>query len=111
MKTEENPIIKQASKSLANLNTLKILLVKMGDYESAAACRELEKELYPVSQEESEAKRIADELRKIFNFCNIPDNLWFLIYSLMKEYIESPETLTIQKITEIKEKVDSLFQR
>lgn len=111
MKTEENPIIEQASKNLTHLNALKILSVKMGDYELAATCRQLEKDLYPVSEKELEANRIAGDLQKIFSFCNIPDKQWYMIYSLMKEYIQAPETLTIQKIGEIMMESDSLFIR
>jgi hypothetical protein len=86
--TTEDKLLESASKSLETLNELKNLAVKLGNYELGAKCRELEKQLFPETQDEIEAKEKAKELKLLFEMVqlNVPTDVCFKIFTTLETF-------------------------
>ena len=64
-------LLKSASKDLKTLNELKNLSVKLRQYELGAECRRLEKELYPETDEEIQAKERCKEIELVLRMVEV----------------------------------------
>ena len=68
---ELKQLLESASKDLRTLNELKNLAVKLGQYELGAECRRLEKELYPETDEEIQAKERYKEIELVLRMVEV----------------------------------------
>jgi hypothetical protein len=67
----ESNLLENASKNLETLLELKNLAVKTGNYDLGAKCREIEKEKFPVTEEEERAKEEAKNLNLLFRMVEL----------------------------------------
>jgi len=68
---ELKSLLESASKDVKTLNELKNLAVKLGQYELGAECRRLEKELYPETDEEIQAKERYKEIELVLRMVEV----------------------------------------
>jgi hypothetical protein len=106
-------LLESASKDLNTLNELKNLAVKTGNYELGAKCRELEKELFPETEEEINAKAKAKELKLLFEMVqlNIEPEVCFRIFSALEVFRKKKGKFDIKDAADIMNKSKSLFIR
>ena len=64
-------LLESASRDLKTLNELKNIAVKLGQYELGAECRRLEKELYPETDEEVQAKERYKEIELVLRMVEV----------------------------------------
>ncbi len=64
-------LLERASKDVKSLNELKNLAVKFQLYELGAKCREIEKELFPETEEEIEAKKRCKEIDLVLRMVEV----------------------------------------
>ena len=77
-------LLESASKDMKTLNELKNLAVKLGQYELGAECRRLEKELYPETDEEIQAKERYKEIELILRMVEVGFNGKKVYYKIDK---------------------------
>ena len=68
---ELKSLLESASKDVKTLNELKNFAVKLGQYELGAECRRLEKELYPETDEEVQAKERYKEIELVLRMVEV----------------------------------------
>ena len=68
---ELKQLLESASTDLKTLNELKTLAIKLGQYEFGAECRRLEKELYPETDEEIQAKERYKEIELVLRMVEV----------------------------------------
>ena len=81
---ELKQLLDSASKDLKKLNELKNIAVKLYQYELAAECRRLEKELYPITDDEVLANKRVDDLKTLFEMVEIGFNDKKVYYKIDK---------------------------
>lgn len=64
-------LLESATKDVKTLNELKNLAVKLQQYELGAECRRLEKELFPETEEEIEAKKRYKEIDLVLRMVEV----------------------------------------
>ena len=64
-------LLERASKDVKSLNELKNLAVKLQLYELGAKCREIEKELFPETEEQIEAKARYKEIELVLRMVEV----------------------------------------
>lgn len=111
MSTDE--LVKRASKDLEQLLELKNLAVKMGMYELGAKCREVEKELYPVSDEEKQAQLRGKDLNLAFRMVdlNIPESVCYKIDQSLKQFNKLKGKFDTGHASKIVKDTERLFLR
>jgi len=81
---ELKSLLKSASKDVKTLNELKNLAVKLQQYELGAECRKLEKELYPVTEEEQLANDRIKEINLVLRMVDVGFNSQKAYYKVDK---------------------------
>lgn len=81
---ELQQLLESASKDLKSLNQLKSLAVKLGQYELGAECRRLEKELYPITEEETKAIERYNEIELVLRMVEVGFNGKKVYYKIDK---------------------------
>ena len=81
---ELKSLLESASKDVKTLNELKNLAVKLGQYELGAECRKLEKELFPISDEEVKAKERYKEIELVLRMVEVGFNSQKVYYKIDK---------------------------
>lgn len=110
---ENTSLLESASKSLETLNELKTLAVKIQEYELGAKCREIEQNLYPVTDEETNAKKLGEELNLLFRMVslNIDPQTCYTIYKVLETYKKKKGKVDLKEACDIRVKSESLFVR
>lgn len=90
---------------------LKNLAVRCQEFELAVKVREMEKELFPESDEVKKAKEYAKELNTLFRTVelNISDHICFLIGETIKCHMEKGGEFSIMDATRILAKNKEIF--
>lgn len=81
---ELKSLLESASKDVKTLNELKNLAVKLQQYELGAECRKLEKELYPVTEEEQLANDRIKEIDLVLRMVEVGFNSQKVYYKIDK---------------------------
>ena len=81
---ELKSLLESASKDVKKLNELKNLAVKLGQYELGAECRRLEKELFPITEEETQAKERYKEIELVLRMVEVGFNGQKVYYKIDK---------------------------
>ena len=71
MENQEQKLLENASKKLETLLELKRFAKKIGNYDLAQKCEEIELEKFPVSQEEIDADEEAEKLNLAFRMVEL----------------------------------------
>jgi response regulator of citrate/malate metabolism len=71
MENQEQKLLENASKKLETLLELKRFAKKIGNYDLAQKCEEIELEKFPVSQEEIDANEEAEKLNLAFRMVEL----------------------------------------
>ena len=113
MDTSANKLLKEASKDLELLLELKILTVKLKDYELGAQCRQIELEKFPVTQEEIDAQEEAQNLQNVFRFVelNIDKSTCYRIAKTLELYKKKKGSFTLKDASKIIVDSQRLFIR
>jgi len=106
-------LLENASKNIETLNALKNLACKTKDYELAAECRRLEKELFPETEEEVKAKQKAEELNLVFRMVdlNIENEVCFRIFKTLELFRKKKGKFDIADAFKIQVESKNLFKR
>lgn len=106
-------LLEKASQSIETLNSLKNLACKIKYYELAAECRKLEKELFPETDEEVNAKKKAEELNLLFRMVdlNIENEVCYRIFSTLEIYRKKKGKFDLADAAKIQVKSKDLFKR
>jgi len=111
---ELQQLLESASKDLKTLNQLKNLAVKLGQYELGAECRRLEKELYPITDEEKiETERIK-EIDLVLRMVEVSFNgkkVYYKIYKALELFRKKKGKFDLKDATKIISDANSLFNR
>jgi len=81
---ELKSLLKSASKDLQKLNQLKNLAVELGQYELGAECRRIEKELYPITDEEKIETEKIKEIDLVLRMVEVGFNSKKVYYKIDK---------------------------
>jgi hypothetical protein len=81
---ELKSLLESASKDVKTLNELKNLAVKLQQYELGAECRRIEKELYPVTEEEELATERIKEIDLVLRMVEVGFNGKKVYYKIDK---------------------------
>jgi len=81
---ELKSLLESASKDVKTLNELKNLAVKLGQYELGAECRRIEKELYPITDEEKIATERIKEIDLVLRMVEVGFNSKKVYYKIDK---------------------------
>ena len=105
-------LIEAAKKNKKGLLKLKDAIVANQQYELAGKIRDIEKELFPPSEEEIEAKKLADELNLLFRMVelNISEDICWLIYQTLKAHSKKKGKFSIQEASDLIVKRKRLFE-
>jgi hypothetical protein len=109
----EEQLLTNASKSVKTLIELKNFAVKIGNYDLGAKCRELEKELFPETEEELQAKQTGKELNELFSMVNlnIDPKICVTIFRTLDVYKKKKNKFDIKDASKIRCEIDKLFLR
>lgn len=104
-------MLEAAKKDKASFLALKQLTVKCQQFELAAAVRELEKELFPESEEVKQAKSKAAKLSTALAMVdlNVPDDVCWLISEVFDVYSKMGGNFSIDEAVELRLKGERIF--
>jgi len=68
---ELKSLLESASKDIKLLNELKNIAVRLGQYELGAKCREIELELFPITDEEKQVKERNKEIELLLRMVEV----------------------------------------
>ena len=102
----------KAKKSKRGLILLKNGATHLQNYELAAALRDLEKKLYPITKEQKDAKEIGKQLNLVFRMVdlNISDDVCWKIYETMKMFNKMKGKFSIKEASQIIYKTNDIFE-
>lgn len=106
-------LLEKASKNVDTLNELKRLSVRLMDFELASKCRELELELYPVTDKETIAWERAKKLNLAFRMVelNISEDTCHKIEQTLNLYQQMDGDFSLDDATKIMVENGELFKR
>lgn len=111
---ELKDLLEIASKDVKTLNELKNLAVKLQQYELGAKCRELEKELFPETEEEIEAKNRYKEIELILRMVEVgfsTKKVYYKIDKALELFRKKKGKFDIADASKIIADADRLFKR
>lgn len=100
-----------AKKDKKQFLALKNLAVKCQQFELAANIRELEKELFPETEEEKQAKGKAKEINLVLRMVelNVSEDICWLIYETLKMHSKMKGKFSIRQSTALVVKRKEIF--
>ena len=103
--------LKAAKKDIKKLKDLKILFVKHQQFELASNVRDIERELYPISEKDeilkTETKAFKMALRLLD--LDVNDKIAFTVFNVAKMIIEKNVEFDLKDVGEIKALADKLY--
>lgn len=113
MENQNKTLLEKASQKLETLLELKRYAVKVGDYELGAECRKIEKEKFPVTQEEIDADEEAEKLNLVFRMVElgIDKQSCYRIARTLEMYKKKKGKFSISDSAKIIVESKRLFQR
>jgi hypothetical protein len=105
-------LIEKAKQDKYDFLLLKNTVVKLQQFELAAQLREIERNLFPESDEEKKAKEIAKEIKTLLSMVdlNAPDATCFIISETLRLYDKKKGEFTLEDAVRIKVKCENIFQ-
>ena len=100
-----------AKKDKKQFIALKNLAVKCQQFELACKIRELEKELFPETEEERKAKDLSKEINNLFSMVGLnvtPDVCW-LVYETIKMHSKKKGKFSLKDAVELVSMKEKLF--
>lgn len=91
---------------------LKHMAVDLQSYEIACKLRELEKELFPDSEENIKSKEIAKSVRQLFKMVelDVPEDTAWLVYQTIMKFQERKENFNMQDACKLIEQRNEIFK-
>jgi hypothetical protein len=104
-------LVESAKKSHKSLKELKLLAVRLNQYELGANLREIERELYPESEEVKKEKQSAEKLNTLFRMVglNISNEACWIINATLKKYWKRRGNFDIKDAAELMDKKNQIF--
>lgn len=104
-------MLEAAKKDKKHFLALKNLAVKCQQFELACKMREIEKELFPETEEEKEAKELAKEINLVLRMVelNVSDDVCWLISETIKVHSKMKGKFSIKEASELIVKRKTLF--
>lgn len=107
-----NDLLEKAKKDKLILKELKHLAIKAQEYDLAANIRELEKELFPDSEEAKLAKEKSKKINLALRMVNIdiPEDVCWLIAETLTLYSQMGAKFSVNEAVELVFKKEELFK-
>ncbi len=105
-------MLENAKKDKKAFNTLKTLAVKLQMFEFASQLREMEIEVFPLTEEEKKAKKIGQQLTSVFSILKLntnPATAW-KIYQAIHHYDKCKGEFSIDNGCDIAIRAERLFE-
>jgi hypothetical protein len=104
-------LLEEAKKSRKSLIVLKNQAVICNQYELASEIREMEKELFPETEEEKAAKEHAKQLKNVFMMfgLNVPEAECWTISKALDVYKDKGKEISLKDAAIIKMKAEQIF--
>ena len=101
-----------AKKDKKKFRELKALAVSLNQFMLACDLRDIEKELYPESEEAKSAKKEAEKLNLVFRMVelNIPSEIAWLVNQTLKRYSKRKGNFDLKDAAELIAKKNQLFE-
>lgn len=112
MKTSDlENLVEAAKKDHKTLKALKVLAVKCQQFSLAADIRDLERELFPQTEEQKKAVLEGSNIGSLLRMIeiNVPDRFAWLIYQTIKRYSKRRDNFDMKDAAELKAKMIALF--
>ena len=106
-----NSYLKEAKKDVKKLRDLKTLFVKHQQFELASNVRDIEKELYPISEKDDILKNDAKTFKialALFDF-NVEEKVAFTVFNVARMIIEKNVEFDLKDTIEIKALAEKLY--
>lgn len=105
-------LIEEAKKNKKLLQLLKEAAVKSQQFEFAAELRQIERENFPLTEEQIKAKELTDFLDVIFRGAEIsaPKSTLWLIYNLVEGYKKKKQKFSLKDISALMAKQKEIFE-
>lgn len=107
-------LLERASKDVKSLNELKNLAVKLQLYELGAKCREIEKELFPETKEEIEAKNRYKEIELVLRMVEVgftSKKVYYKIDKTLELFRKKKGKFDLKDASKIISDADRIFNR
>jgi hypothetical protein len=106
-----NQLLEKAKTDKRTLLAIKNAAVRGQQFELAANIRELEKSCFPETEEEKEAKEMAEKLNLLFRMVEltVSKDLCWLIGAVMEEHRKKKGKFSIEDAVRLKSKKRDLF--
>ena len=105
-------LLNAAKTNKKGLLKLKDAIVANQQYELAGKIRDIEKELFPPSDEEIQAKKLGEELNLLFRMVdlNIADDVCWIIFQAVQLHLKKKGKFSIQEASDLTVKRKRLFE-
>jgi hypothetical protein len=109
----EKKLIELAKTNKRGLIKLKNACVVIGEFEFASKLRDIEREYFPVTEEQIKAKKRAEKLNLLFRMVelNIPEDKCWLIDKALEEYKKKKGKFSVEDGLELRKKHIDLFYK
>jgi len=104
-------MIEDAKTNRTKLIQLKVLAVKLNQYELASKLKDLENELFPMSKKDTELKKHAKDVAGALAMCelNTSEEVAFVIYSAVKVSNKKRGSFSLKDAAQILAKKSQLY--
>ena len=104
-------MVDNAKKEKKKLLALTEVAIKCRQFELASKFREMEKELFPLTEEENKAKELAKEISIVFRMVklNVSDDVCWLISETLKIHSKMEGSFSVNEASELIAKRNRLF--
>jgi len=113
MNTDIEKMLKDAETNKKALNHLKQASIETQNFVAGAIFRDIERQNFPKTKQETDAHILGSELNRLFRMCdlNIDDKICYIIFTAFEKYKKKKGNFDLKDACKIKADADKYFIR